>query len=330
MPSLPSRLSALALLLALTPAAARAQGKPDWTFSLAQGEALPSSVVVRNRCLDPHDFRVSAPGTPWATLDRPAERLRVAPRSSIELEVRFDTAGLAPGLHRGELLVECLTCRREQRFLEEEEEGVTVRNCQSEPQRFPVAMTVVAAAAPAAATSPAPPRRAASEVRNIETAMRDRMGAALRRLAEKRGLAVLPETLTVLSLPGGGLVAGVRVGTDQGLSAAQLAAGADTMFLHLELEGTPAGEYTLAVRLPAAGKPTAQLLDAEGAVVRELPVSSERLDDGCSLYAAQLAPQLEVPVWCVSAPAPAGDRPAGKLWRGWPLHCLPSPGPTAS
>ncbi|HVF60568.1 MAG TPA: hypothetical protein VNJ70_12250 [Thermoanaerobaculia bacterium] len=229
------------------------------------------------------------------------------------MEVVFAAAGLAVGVYKGEVLVECLDCAKRRTFVGETEDWVALRTCESPRQRFSVEMTV------AAAPAPPPPPPPASEVRNIDLAMRDRMADALARLAGKRGLAVLPESLAVLSLPAGGLVAGVRVAGLETRTAAELAADAEVMFLRLDLpapaggEAIPAGEYALSLRLPN----TALLLDAQGTVVRELPLTAERLPGGGTVYAASLAPDLLLPVWCSGAASPA---PA--LWRGWPLACL--------
>jgi hypothetical protein len=300
----------------LSAARPRRAAEAGWKFTIAQGETAPAVVKVWNHCLAPFHYKVSAPQTPFARLDPTAERLRVEAGKAVDVEVVFATAGLAAGVYKGEVLVECLDCARRRKFLEETQDWVALRTCESPQQSFPVEMTVVPAPAPA------PPPRPANELRNIDLAMRDRMADALARLAGKRGLTVVPESLAVLSLPAGGLVAGVRVAGLETLTAAQLAAGAEVMFLHLDLpapaggEAVPAGEYALAVRLPN----TAMLLDAQGTAVRELPLATERLPDGRAVYAAVLAPDLPLPVWCAGAASPA---PA--LWRGWPLLCLAAP-----
>jgi hypothetical protein len=303
------------LLAACPLPAAPRRGAPEagWKLTLAQGEAAPALVKVWNHCAAPFHYRVSAPKTPFARLGPTADRVQVEAGKTVDVEVVFATAGLATGVYEGEVLVECLDCARKRTFLEETEDWVALRTCESPQQRFPVEMTVVLAPAPA------PPPRPANEVRNIDVAMRDRMADALARLAAKRGLTVVPESLTVLSLPAGGLVAGVRVAELEKLTAADLGAGAEVMFLHLDLPAPasgaaiPAGEYALSVRLPN----TALLLDAQGAAVREQPLTAERLPDGGAVYAAALAPELLLPVWCTGAASPA---PA--LWRGWPLLCL--------
>ena len=297
-------------LLAAPPRGAAVAG---WKLTLAQGEEAASVVKVWNHCRAPFHYKVSAPKTPFARLDPGADRLRVEAGKTADVEVVFAATGLAAGVYKGEVLVECLDCAKRRTFVEETEDWVALRTCESPRQRFPVEMTVVAAAAPPTPPSPA------SEVRNIDLAMRDRMADALARLAGKRGLTVVPETLAVLSLPAGGLVAGVRVAGLETRTAAELAAGAEVMFLRLDLpapaggEAIPAGEYALSVRLPNA----ALLLDAQGTAVRELPLTAERLPGGGTVYAAALSPDLLLPVWCSSAASPS---PA--LWRGWPLACL--------
>jgi len=321
-----ARWLAIGGLLAACPLPAaprRGAAEAGWKLTLAQGETAPAVVKVWNHCASPFHYRVSAPKTPFARIGPTADRVRVEAGKTADVEVVFATAGLATGVHEGEVLVECLDCKRRRTFLGETEDWVAVRTCESPQQRFPVEMTVVPAPAPA------PPPRPANEVRNIDLAMRDRMADALARLAAKRGLTVVPESLTVLSLPAGGLLAGVRVAELEKLTATELAAGAELLFLHLDLpapasgEAIPAGEYALSVRLPADGTGTpdaALLLDAQGAVVRELPLAVERLPDGRAVYAAALAPELLLPVWC------AGEAlPAPALWRGWPLLCLPAP-----
>ena len=295
------------------PAAPRGAAVAGWKLTLAQGEEAASVVKVWNHCGAPFHYKVSAPKTAFARLGPSAERLRVEAGKTADVEVVFAAAGLAAGVYKGEVLVECLDCAKRRTFVEETEDWVALRTCESPRQRFPVEMTVVAAPAPP------PPPPPASEVRNIDLAMRDRMADALARLAGKRGLTVVPESLAVLSLPAGGLVAGVRVTGLETRTAAELAAGAEVMFLRLDLpapaggEAIPAGEYALSVRLPNA----ALLLDAQGTAVRELPLTAERLPGGGTVYAASLAPDLPLPVWCAGAASPA---PA--LWRGWPLACL--------
>ncbi|HEX9671609.1 MAG TPA: hypothetical protein VGC93_19225 [Thermoanaerobaculia bacterium] len=311
-----ARWLAIAGLLAACPLPAaprRGAAEAGWKFTIAQGETAPAVVKVWNHCASAFHYRVSAPKTPFAQLGPTADRVRVEAGKTADVEVVFATAGLATGFYEGEVLVECLDCGRKRTFVEETEDWVAIRVCESPQQRFPVEMTVVPAPAPA------PPPRPANEVRNIDLAMRDRMADALARLAAKRGLTVVPESLTVLSLPAGGLVAGVRVAELEKLTAAELAAGAELLFLHLDLpapasgDAIPAGEYALSVRLPNA----ALLLDAQGAALRELPLAAERLPDGRTVYAAALAPELLLPVWCAGEASPAVT-----LWRGWPLLCL--------
>lgn len=299
------------------PAAPRGAAAAGWKLTIVQGETAPSVMKVWNHCAGPYHYKVSAPKTPFARLGPGADRVRVESLKTVDVEVVFATAGLAPGVHKGEVVVECLDCSKGRTFVEETEDWVAVRACDSPRQSFPVEMTVVPAPAPA-------PPRPANEVRNIDLAMRDRMADALARLAGKRGLTVVPESLAVLSLPAGGLVAGVRVAALEKLSAAELAAGAEVTFLHLDLpapaggEAIPAGEYALSVRLPK----TALLLDPQGTTVRELPLTAERLPGGGTVYAAALAPDLLLPVWCAGEASPG---PA--LWRGWPLVCLAAPAP---
>ncbi len=309
---------AAALLVLAAPSAAADGG---YTFRVAQGEAVESAIVVRNTCQSAHVFRVTAPGTPWVRFAEEVERLRVEGGSSRAVRLRFESAGLAPGVHRGKLVVDCIGCKSEQTFVEQvDEETTAVRVCNSERQSFPVEMTVLAAPRQGGGVT-APAGRPTNEIRNVEDAMRSRMADALARLAGKRGLSLLPRSLTVLSLPEGGLVAAAWLAGLDELPAARLAGGVEVMFLHLEpLEGTEAaGEYTLAVRIGEA--PAAQLLDAGGAVARELAVSAEPSPGGATVYAARLTEDLTLPVWCAAAPtSPAAE--GWTLWRGWPVRCL--------
>ncbi len=325
-------------VLALCGAPATAAEDGEWTFRVGQGEAMATALVVRNTCVGEHEFRVSAPEAPWVKFDEPVEALRIAGRSSHTVSLRFDTAGLAPGVYRAVLLVDCKGCAREQSFVEETEEYVAVRTCDGRQQKFPVEMTVVAA--PAASAPPAEgaapggaagARRAAGEIGNIDVAMRSRMADALARLAGKRGLTILPESLTVLSLPESGLVAGALLAGLESLTAAQLAAGAEVMFLHLELAPGAAsqsplqGEYTLLFQVGGNGtSATARLVANDGAVARELPVTTETTAAGALIHAAELAPTLLLPVWCAAprAASNAAASPAPLVWRGWPVRCV--------
>jgi hypothetical protein len=274
--------------------------------------------VVRNQCQGAHSYTLSAPGSAWIHFEVPVERLRIEGRSSRAVPLRFDSAGLKPGVYLGELLVDCLTCARE-------------AGCESKRDAFPVEMTVVTGAEQLAAGAGAPPPHApAGEVRNVESAMRSHMGDALARLAGKRGLSVVPESLAVLSLPGGGLLAGVSVAGLDKLTAAQLAKGAEVLFLHLDLPAAtggkeiPGGDYTLLFQVKEEGAAgAAQLLDAQGTVVRELPATAERRADGSVVYVAQLAPELALPVWCTGAASP--PVPTWSSFRNWPIRCLPFP-----
>jgi hypothetical protein len=319
--------------LALGAAPAAAADAPEWKFQVTQGETMPSTLIVRNHCFEAHVFQVSAPGAPWVQFDEAVDKLLIQGHSLHTVSLRFESAGLAPGVHRAALLVDCMDCEREQKF--RTDKYLAVKKCESPQQRFPIEMTV-AAAAPAggaAAAGGEAGRPPGGEFHNIDAAMRGRMADALARLAGKRGLAVLPESLTVLSLPDGGLVAGVRLAGLEVATAAQLAGGVEVLFLHL---GLPAGaggqaplqgEYSLLFQVKEQGASgAALLLDGEGATVRELPVTMERMAGGDAVYAAELASALTLPVWC-TAPAPGPDAAPGSpslLWRGWPIRCLPA------
>jgi hypothetical protein len=310
-------LAALLLVGRADAAGAAPPAKPAWTFRIVQGDAAPTEIVVRNQCQGAHSYTLSAPGSAWIHFEVPVERLRVEGRSSRAVPLRFDSTGLKPGVYLGELVVDCLTCARE-------------AGCASKRDAFPVEMTVVTGAERLAAGAGAPPPHPpAGEVRNVESAMRSRMGDAMARLAGKRGLSIVPESLAVLSLPEGGLVAGVGLAGLEKLTAAQLAKGAEVLFLHAELAANgkeiPAGDYTLLLQVKEEGAAgAAQLIDARGAVARQLPVSVEHRADGATIYLAQLAPELALPVWCMAtAPPPS----TWSFFRNWPVRCLPPAAP---
>lgn len=309
------------------------QEHAGWAYRVVRGETVPTEVIVRNVCLAAHDFRLTAPGTPWVRFDEPVGRLRVDGRSSRTVTLWFETAALEPGDHRGEVLVECLGCARERTVIEETGDAVAMRTCDSPPLRLPVEMTVLPAASPPGGTAPAESARPpAGEVRNIESSMRSRMADALARLAGKRGLTILPESLAVLSLPDAGLVAAAWLAGVESLSAAQLAAGAEVVFVHLELpaasadQPSPAGDYALLVRVGSTGAGgAAQLVDSRAGVVRDLALTSEPAG-GVVVYAAELAPGIALPVWCsVTGGGAAPAAPSPVIWRGWPVRCLQNP-----
>lgn len=112
--------------------------EPSWRFTIAQGNRVSTTVTVQNRCAAPHSFRVTAgQGTSFVEFIDPAERVRVPARGTVTLAIRFSAVGADPGLHTGEIIVQCLDCAREP-------------TCTQDREAFAVEMTVASPEPPTA------------------------------------------------------------------------------------------------------------------------------------------------------------------------------------
>ncbi len=82
-----------------------------WAVSLPQNTTAASTITVANQCRNNHEFQIQAINVPFLTLSVP--RVQVAGGQTQVTSVQFNTSGMTPGVHQGQVNVVCLTCRRE-------------------------------------------------------------------------------------------------------------------------------------------------------------------------------------------------------------------------
>jgi len=109
------------------------QQKAAWEVKLAADSQARSNVEVRNDCSGNQSFTAIPRNVPYLQLPAPPT-VTVAGRSSRNMPVSFNTAGMRPGQYEGILDVKCDTCRYEP-------------GCRQETERLRVRLTVVPAEA---------------------------------------------------------------------------------------------------------------------------------------------------------------------------------------
>jgi hypothetical protein len=88
-----------------------AQQPPAWDVSLAQNTTARSNLTVVNQCRKKHDFEVQGQNVPFLQISQ--NRVPVNGGQTVNVPVQFNTQNLPLGVHRGQVLVICLTCRSE-------------------------------------------------------------------------------------------------------------------------------------------------------------------------------------------------------------------------
>ncbi len=84
---------------------------PAWDVSLAQNTTARSNLTVVNQCRKKHDFEVQGQNVPFLNISQ--NRVQVNGAQTANVPVQFNTQNLPLGVHRGQVLVVCLTCRSE-------------------------------------------------------------------------------------------------------------------------------------------------------------------------------------------------------------------------
>lgn len=75
------------------------------------GEVYPVKIAAENRnCRGKQTFAISIEETPWLRLTGPATLQRIGRGQGKTTEAEVDLRGMRPGLYRGYILIECLTC----------------------------------------------------------------------------------------------------------------------------------------------------------------------------------------------------------------------------
>ena len=78
---------------------------PNWTGT--------SSLEIVNRCRQNHVFEVLTSNLPFVRFLADTHNVPVPGRKSKELPVQFDTNGMEPGPHNGQVVVHCIDCLKE-------------------------------------------------------------------------------------------------------------------------------------------------------------------------------------------------------------------------
>lgn len=115
--------------------------QPAWNVTLAPNSTARSNLSVVNQCRNPHNFELQRENVPFLTIGQ--NQVQVSGGTTVEVPVRFDTAGLATGTYQGQVLVICLTCRSEP-------------TCSQDRSVLPVIVNVSAPPQPIATPKPTP------------------------------------------------------------------------------------------------------------------------------------------------------------------------------
>ena len=85
----------------------------DWHFNIKANSTASSEIEARNTCRKPQTFEIVMQGLPpfMRVLGEPT--FLVPPGGLHQVPVKFDSTGLSAGLHEGNVVVRCVTCRSE-------------------------------------------------------------------------------------------------------------------------------------------------------------------------------------------------------------------------
>jgi subtilisin family serine protease len=139
----------LATLLSLAGSAslhAQTPGEFEWRFSIKQNQIASSNITAQNICRQPHRFEIVMQGLPAFLHLQGESAFPVPPLSQHVVPVQFDSTGLSLGLHEGQVVIHCLTCRTE-------------KTCSQDYQRLHIYMTVDPSAPATTTAGNQPPTR---------------------------------------------------------------------------------------------------------------------------------------------------------------------------
>jgi subtilisin family serine protease len=122
-------LTVLLSLAGLVRLHAQTPGEFEWRFSIQQNQTASSNITAQNTCRQAHHFEIVAQGLPPFLHLQGDSTFLVPPLSQHVVPVQFDSTGLSLGLHEGQVVIHCLTCRTE-------------KTCSQDYQRLHIYMTV--------------------------------------------------------------------------------------------------------------------------------------------------------------------------------------------
>jgi hypothetical protein len=81
-----------------------------WRLELEEGKTARSTLTIKNRCSEPHLFRVKG-NVKYLQFEQPPDSVLIAAGSNSQLGVRFDATRLKRKLYRSEVIIECRDCK---------------------------------------------------------------------------------------------------------------------------------------------------------------------------------------------------------------------------
>lgn len=85
--------------------------QPGWNITLQPNTTASSNLSVINQCRKKHNFEIQPQNVPFLNISR--NQAQVNGGQTVNIPVQFNTQNLSPGLHQGQVLVICLSCRSE-------------------------------------------------------------------------------------------------------------------------------------------------------------------------------------------------------------------------
>jgi chemotaxis protein histidine kinase CheA len=103
----------VAFLFALCISAIGQQPEPPaaWDVTLQQNVTAASNLTVVNQCRRTHRFSIQPQNVPFLIISQ--SQVQVGGRQTVNVPVQFNTHGIEPGRHQGQVIVACLTCSSE-------------------------------------------------------------------------------------------------------------------------------------------------------------------------------------------------------------------------
>lgn len=85
--------------------------QPGWDITLQPNTTVSSNLSVINECKNKHNFQIQPQNVPFLNISQ--NQVQVSGRKTVSIPVQFNTHNLTPGVHQGQVLVICLSCRSE-------------------------------------------------------------------------------------------------------------------------------------------------------------------------------------------------------------------------
>ncbi|MGQ0541825.1 MAG: hypothetical protein ACT4O9_08240 [Blastocatellia bacterium] len=104
-------LSVFLLLFSITYFAQQPNQSSPWAVTVQQNTTASSSIAFVNQCRGSHNFQIQGQNVPFLNIIR--NQVQVNGGQTVNVPVQFNTHNLSVGVHQGQVLVACLTCRNE-------------------------------------------------------------------------------------------------------------------------------------------------------------------------------------------------------------------------